>query len=251
MILFHYSSMRELLQHAYPEFQWEESRFRRPKVQTPNKYWEDVSRQRDLLDSIGKDMNLKQVSSLLATPQELIPDLHKLSDWYCVSRKDVEGKGGKVLFKLHGSLHKALRAAYPEYPWRSDRFAIRERTPKAHLNSNSQLMAALDKAEKQLGIQQVPPPPKTTLFPSPKICCLKLNIDLARRLALCHSRRLKGGRVRTQDQPTPTRRAVEPPIPRSQLADRVSIEGTILPATTVGARCCIAVSGSLPPLPPT
>ena len=160
MILFHYSSMRELLQHAYPEFQWEESRFRRPKVQTPNKYWEDVSRQRDLLDSIGKDMNLKQVSSLLATPQELIPDLHKLSDWYSVSRKDVEGKGGKVLFKLHGSLHKALRAAYPEYPWRSDRFAIRERPPKDHLNSNSQLMAALDKAEKQLGIQQVPPPPK-------------------------------------------------------------------------------------------
>ena len=145
-----------------------------------------------------------------------------------------------------------MRAAYPEYPWRSDRFAIRERTPKAHLNSNSQLMAALDKAEKQLGIQQVslPPPPNLSSLLL-NFAVLKLNIELARGLALCHARRLEGGWVRTQDQPTPTGRAVEPPIPRSQLADRVSIEGTILPAKAIGARCCIAVSGSLPPLPPT
>jgi len=72
MILYHYSSLNELLRCVYPEFKWDESRFRRPKVQATKKYWEDISRQRDLLDSIGKDLNLKQVSSLLAPLQELI-----------------------------------------------------------------------------------------------------------------------------------------------------------------------------------
>ena len=80
---------------------------------------------------------------------DLIP---QLSDWYGVRRVQVEREGGEALFasKQRGSLSLILQAVYPDYSWDETRF----------LSSNKQwrtenIMKALDRAEKELGIQKV------------------------------------------------------------------------------------------------
>jgi len=55
----HYSSLPEALRETYPTTSWDESQFK--TLRPPPRYWEDISRQRRLLDNIGKKLGVQQV----------------------------------------------------------------------------------------------------------------------------------------------------------------------------------------------
>jgi len=70
----------------------------------------------------------------------------QLDDWYSVPRYQVDQRGN--LLKHYASFCDALRALYPYHPWDPSRFRNR-------LANSAQLLAALHRAEDQLGIQKV------------------------------------------------------------------------------------------------
>jgi hypothetical protein len=80
-----------------------------------------------------------------------------LSDWYKVSRNEVERKGLQ-LFGHYKSLGEALQAVYPEYPWKLSEFATR--LPNKYWSSSENQQQVLKKIGKELGVTQV------SFFPS-------------------------------------------------------------------------------------
>jgi len=79
----------------------------------------------------------------------------KLSDWYRISRREVEAAGGGTLFCYYQSISEALSRIYPEFSWEVDRFVEDGTTPKGFWKENQNLMKALDVATARLGIKQV------------------------------------------------------------------------------------------------
>jgi len=77
----------------------------------------------------------------------------QLSDWYQISRIDVQAKGGLSLFAYYGNLREALTTLYPQYPWDLKRFA--QPAPKGYWQDRQNQMKALRVAEEQLGITKV------------------------------------------------------------------------------------------------
>lgn len=74
-----------------------------------------------------------------------------MSDWYGVSRREVEEIGGEVLFQHGNSLPKLLKKVYPDFDWDLGRFVLK--TGRS-LKKDS-LLAALTTIEQRLGIQNV------------------------------------------------------------------------------------------------
>lgn len=65
-------------------------------------------------------------------------------------------QGGKTLFAYYGSLEEALIAAYPNYPWDPLAWAAgRGRVIYGWKHDEAFLSRLLDRAEEQIGIQQV------------------------------------------------------------------------------------------------
>ena len=82
----------------------------------------------------------------------------KESDWYNVSRNEVERRGGKALFYRFKSLGHALQTVYPEFPWDMSRFEQRRpniRVPSGHWLEKENLLKAIEDAETRLGLKQV------------------------------------------------------------------------------------------------
>lgn len=80
----------------------------------------------------------------------------QLSDWYTVTRQDVEhATENKSLFHHYNSLEEALRAAYPQYQWDSSRFTKSDRLTPGHWQNEANLLQALGQAEIELGITKV------------------------------------------------------------------------------------------------
>jgi len=67
----------------------------------------------------------------------------------------VKEKGGKQLFYYYPSLELALRSIYPENPWQSSQFVAAKRVPQFHWQNDTNIMEALERAEKQMGIEKV------------------------------------------------------------------------------------------------
>lgn len=64
-------------------------------------------------------------------------------------------QGGISLFSVYPSLAAALRTFYPEYDWENSRFVEAGHTPPGHWQKDANLLAALERAEKQIGVQKV------------------------------------------------------------------------------------------------
>ena len=81
-----------------------------------------------------------------------------MSDWYSVSRTEIEKRGGRGLLRKSRDLPDLLQSVFPDFPWKRQLFARRSR-----VIGTDRLLEALDRAAQQLGIQQVrfssPPPP--------------------------------------------------------------------------------------------
>lgn len=89
-------------------------------------------------------------------PFSFILILHptKLSSWYSVPRKTVEKRGGSGLFYHHATLGTALKSAYPDYPWKTEKFLELGRVPRGYWTDKT-LLAALNKVEPKMGISKV------------------------------------------------------------------------------------------------
>jgi len=75
-----------------------------------------------------------------------------MSDWYGISRRDIEQIGGEVLFhEPSNSLQKVLARVYPDVKWDPGRFVLKA----GRSLSNESLLAALATIEMKLEIRQV------------------------------------------------------------------------------------------------
>lgn len=75
--------------------------------------------------------------------------LLQLSDWYEVPRHQVNIACGSLLWH-YDSLEQALAAAYPEHPWKSDRFQ-----KDSNWSNPANQRAFLDRIGKELGVMEV------------------------------------------------------------------------------------------------
>jgi len=77
----------------------------------------------------------------------------------------VINQGGRELFGRYTSLHKALNALYPDFPWQLSRFCEVRRAPRGFLQDTNNLLDALERAERKIGVKKVESPSlSTTLF---------------------------------------------------------------------------------------
>jgi hypothetical protein len=63
--------------------------------------------------------------------------------------------GASRVFKQYTSLSTMLQEAYPEYQWEAWKFSKSGKSPWGHWQQKGNVMSALDRAEQQLGINQV------------------------------------------------------------------------------------------------
>ena len=152
-LFFQHTSLADLLKACYPDFVWQQSKFRE-EGSTPHGYWDNAKVKREWLDKIGPQLGIKEVVSCNSHSLALIR--MKWTDWYSVLRKDVEGRGAKGMFRK-ATLRQVVQAAYPEHPWEESRFIEMTKSPAGYWQQKDNLFNAIDKAEAALGIQQVCP----------------------------------------------------------------------------------------------
>jgi hypothetical protein len=105
-------SIAAAIQTTYPHHKWLVWEF---EDRLPNGYWEEMSNQRDFLDSLGKRLGFQQ-----------------MEEWYKVTQRDIDAKGCGLIRRYGDSPAKLLQAVYPEYPWVSHRFNSKSSVPSVH-----------------------------------------------------------------------------------------------------------------------
>jgi hypothetical protein len=123
-------SLLKTLQSIYPEHNWDPSKF----VRVPADYWNDDNNQRSHLESVGKELGIKE-----------------LDDWYKVSATEISSKVSFLKTRRYnGSLYTALKKLYPHHNWDPTKFS---RTPQGHWSSLPNQKEFLDGIGKKLGVQ--------------------------------------------------------------------------------------------------
>jgi hypothetical protein len=98
-------------------------------------YWEDIQNQRDFMNRLGLDLNIKE-----------------MNDWYDVTVVDVIDRGGSGILNKHGnSLISILIAVYPEHSWQYKPIQI----PEGYWNDLKTQRKYFDRLGRQLGIQSM------------------------------------------------------------------------------------------------
>lgn len=78
------------------------------------------------------------------------------TDWYNVSKYDVQKRGGKALFRYYDTLGEALKTMFPQHPWDLPQFgANAPKAPRGYWLQDANLIRALERAEEKLGIKEV------------------------------------------------------------------------------------------------
>jgi len=62
-LFFQHTSLADLLKACYPDFVWQQSKFRE-EGSTPHGYWDNAKVKREWLDKIGPQLGIKEVPSL-------------------------------------------------------------------------------------------------------------------------------------------------------------------------------------------
>jgi len=140
----------QALKATYPEYPWEDSKFRKkrkahkphkPHAQSehpkPPNFWYDMNNQRAYFDKVARDNNIKTIG-----------------DWYSCYRtgkiskslRSISGYG--MLQQYKGSISKALVKVYPELNWDPSKF-LKSRNYWLDLNNHQ---AFLEKLAKKLNI---------------------------------------------------------------------------------------------------
>lgn len=134
----HHPSLESALRSTYGEHNWVSSRFIEAG-RVPRGHWDSSSKVREFLDMKKSDLGVQQVS-----------------DWYRVTRKDIEKCGGTRLFDRFHSVEELLTAAYPEDPWEPSKF-LANKTSRIHgyWNSTAHQRDFFDRLGKELGVQTV------------------------------------------------------------------------------------------------
>jgi len=78
-----------------------------------------------------------------------------LSDWYAISRREVEQVGGKSLFRPGVTLQGLLKEAYPSFTWHPSGFALAGRAPQRYWRQISHQKEFLDRISSELGVKEV------------------------------------------------------------------------------------------------
>lgn len=98
----HNNSPRNLLQHAYPQHPWRAWKFH----QTPRAYWLDKENQKECMELLAKELNIKQ-----------------MEDWYQIPFAKLQYKGAGGLLRLYSnSPAQLIITTYPQYPWKPWKF---------------------------------------------------------------------------------------------------------------------------------
>ena len=125
-------SLYKALQKIYPEHSWKLSEYDR----VPVGYWTDVDIQKQFLESIFRELEMKT-----------------LDDWYKVSTKEVRDRGGYRLMDLYsGSLMKALQLIYPQHKWDISKFSKVSNGFWNNINNQRELF---DSIGSELGIKKL------------------------------------------------------------------------------------------------
>jgi hypothetical protein len=88
---------------AYPEHTWHPWKF----TTVPIGFWRSLANQKQFLTWLESEWNFKS-----------------RDDWYGVTKSAVIQKGGSAMIShiYNGSIQAALKAVFPEYPWRPWKF---------------------------------------------------------------------------------------------------------------------------------
>lgn len=129
----HDTSLSKLLQFAFPEHNWELSRFQF----TPRNLWSSPAEVRGVLDEIGLKLGIK-------------PGDYEA--WYGVTTNDLLSNGGTGILNSRQNSPKALlEFAFPEHNWDPNRFVKR---PQNYWASPENLREFMDEVGVKLGIQK-------------------------------------------------------------------------------------------------
>jgi hypothetical protein len=118
-----------------------------PKGRRKRGHWEDLSNQREFLEQLGQELNIRQV----LTPSLCFTDTLQPLDWSSVTRTQIERKGGYALFWHYSSLDEALRAIFPEINWPS----YLGKTGAEKWNDKAFLSEAMSSLGRRLGVEKV------------------------------------------------------------------------------------------------
>jgi len=102
-----YENLGKALSFAYPQEKWVMGRF----IQCAHNVWRDQKNVRDFFDFCEKELYIECKE-----------------DWYRVSLVQISILGGVA--RYFGGLGKALKIAYPDYPWNLSRFLSSEKGRK-------------------------------------------------------------------------------------------------------------------------
>jgi hypothetical protein len=139
------NSMFQLLSSVYPDVNWLPWKFERG----PKNMWNDLSVQRQFLDSVAKQLNIKE-----------------MSDWYKISVqvkaisylfprivKEMAKHGcTSLLIKYNHSPYKVLTSVYNQYDWLPWKFG---RCPRSYFEDVNNVRKFLDWAGKELNLKDM------------------------------------------------------------------------------------------------
>lgn len=92
------NSRVDMIQHVFPEYKWLTWKF----THVPSNYWKEAEHQRQFLDWVATQLNIKQ-----------------WEDWYDITQHQLSDQGaGHVMGMYHNnSPSQMLMSVYPEYQW--------------------------------------------------------------------------------------------------------------------------------------
>jgi hypothetical protein len=114
-------SPSKALRAVFPEHEWDSNHFNK----RPQGHWHDLAQQRKSWNEIGVLNNVYDSSRWRESSDNspVRPSPTELERWYQVQPKTLQGQHVKTLLQLHGgSFRRALIAAFPDHPWKSDLF---------------------------------------------------------------------------------------------------------------------------------
>ena len=141
----------------------------------------------------------------------------QLSDWYNISRHELDKLGGRGLWRYFISLEDLLKSNYPEYPWDIARFigAGRKNVPIGFWRDKNNIIRALEKAEEVIGIKKV------LAYPKKHFAHFSLWLAAARRLVLSAADGIEGSGLSIWSEQAAISRAVKPEISLIQVGQGV------------------------------